>query len=553
MTHKKEQHEIATELEKVRAALEHDGIEPNKLLTDFYSHLDTDILHVTSIPAEELQNEEKRRIQAEIDRVQHESEIQRRREAILAERANKAKSELHEDAKKKQRLLQQKKDLIVLKARLEKENLQKSFSRVEKNLNKILTQRQAEVKSLYGDLVVADEQYGGARGRRWRVEWTKSPQPIQIKINCIRGLKDKIPVGRYAIMVSLYDRLGGHPMQWSTLEGARWGAATIPVAHSGKYFNSELKIDQSVFTVAPSKTQVQPGMVMTFELFLLRGSHAPTDVAVAWGAFPICDANFDIVAGPFKTPMLRGHMDPQIDRFERIEQLISADLDHWMANVYFDVVRLPRYLAGQKEYEVELQFSSGLLNSPDRVKTAESDTFDGEALPMQSDQLDEAAKPIEHDEQAELFAPKDGLRKRRITTGDNIPTPVLGSKQAQMGYDVDEDDKDEEKIESEWEKVEDEKGLYYKQHFLSPAYKFGQQVSALLPQNDRIRTILERAKPKRLSHLEQLERHKVTVVNEFMKSPQNVLGVGRQRMNYCMRVLWSELGLSQVLSKEDFL
>ena len=105
--------------------------------------------------------------------------------------------------KNKQRLLQQKKDLIVLKARLEKENLQKSFSRAEKNLNKILTERQAEVKSLYGDLVVADEQYGGARGRRWRVEWTKSPQPIQIKLNCIRGLKDKVPVGRYAIMVRI--------------------------------------------------------------------------------------------------------------------------------------------------------------------------------------------------------------------------------------------------------------------------------------------------------------------------------------------------------------
>ena len=131
-------------------------------------------------------------IQAELDRVQHESEIQRRREAILAERANKAKTELHEDAKNKQRLLQQKKDLIVLKARLEKENLQKSFSRAEKNLNKILTERQAEVQSLYGDLVVADEQYGGARGRRWRVEWTKSPQPIQIKINCIRGLKERL-------------------------------------------------------------------------------------------------------------------------------------------------------------------------------------------------------------------------------------------------------------------------------------------------------------------------------------------------------------------------
>ena len=54
-------------------------------------------------------------------------------------------------------------------------------------------------------------------------------------------------------MVSLYDRIGGHPMQWSNLDGSRWGTATLPVAHSGKYFNSELKIDQSVFTVAPSK------------------------------------------------------------------------------------------------------------------------------------------------------------------------------------------------------------------------------------------------------------------------------------------------------------
>ena len=58
-------------------------------------------------------------------------------------------------------------------------------------MNKVLVERQAEVQSLYGDLVIADEQYGGARGRRWRVEWTETPQPIQVKINCIRGLKDK--------------------------------------------------------------------------------------------------------------------------------------------------------------------------------------------------------------------------------------------------------------------------------------------------------------------------------------------------------------------------
>ena len=43
---------------------------------------------------------------------------------------------------------------------------------------------------------------------------------------------------------------------------------------------------------------------------------------------------------------------------------------------------MPRFLAGQKEYEVELQFSSGILNVPDRIKAAEDVTFDGEKVPL---------------------------------------------------------------------------------------------------------------------------------------------------------------------------
>ena len=37
-----------------------------------------------------------------------------------------------------------------------------------------------------------------------------------------------------------------------------------------------------------------------------------------------------------------------------------------------------RYYAGQKEYEVELQFSSGLTGHPDRLKTGWEDNRDGE-------------------------------------------------------------------------------------------------------------------------------------------------------------------------------
>ena len=48
----------------------------------------------------------------------------------------------------------------------------------------------------------------------------------------------------------------------------------------------------------------------------------------------------------------------------------------WDAPLHAFVSR--RYLAGQKEYEVELQFSSGMLAYPDRVDTGGEQYRDGE-------------------------------------------------------------------------------------------------------------------------------------------------------------------------------
>ena len=47
----------------------------------------------------------------------------------------------------------------------------------------------------------------------------------------------------------------------------------------------------------PSKTDVRPGMVLVFELFILRGKVSPTDKVVGWGVFPICDDKFNIIEG----------------------------------------------------------------------------------------------------------------------------------------------------------------------------------------------------------------------------------------------------------------
>merc|ERR1712142_1245361 len=54
-----------------------------------------------------------------------------------------------------------------------------------------------------------------------------------------------------------------------------------------------------------------------------------------------------------------------------------GDIDNWLCNLYFEVIKLPRYLGGQKEFEVELNFTSSLLGHPDRLFGAE-ESRDGE-------------------------------------------------------------------------------------------------------------------------------------------------------------------------------
>ena len=37
-------------------------------------------------------------------------------------------------------------------------------------------------------------------------------------------------------------------------------------------------------------------------------------------------------------------MDPGIDNFQTIEKLMATDLEHWLCNFYFEIIKLPRYL-----------------------------------------------------------------------------------------------------------------------------------------------------------------------------------------------------------------
>lgn len=342
--------------------------------------------------------------------------------------------------------------------------------------------------------------------------------------------------------------------------------------HEGNFHNVEMKVDQSVFTVLPAKASLRPGMVLAFELFLLRGSVLTTDRVVAWGVFPICDGRFDIIEGKYKCPMLRGSMDTDIDKYEKMEELMASDLDHWLCNLYFEAVKLPRYYAGQKEYEVELQFTSGLVSHPDRLKTGWEDNRDGEdPVPGSSSDLSSDHGPSQGVSQVSLTSTADSGRvsqrssrstksvdtKKGWFSGTTILSRVINHDQRKLKFDESSDEDDDAtstdpkdiyaiRKEKDFKGVPGMDGMFYKKYVSNPADAYYKRMFTMLP---RTRLLAPEKKQRQLTHLEQLEQHSFCVQPPFTGKGR-LAQKGRERLNYIARQFLAELGLSQWRSRE---
>jgi hypothetical protein len=231
---------------------------------------------------------------------------------------------------------------MLLQTRKQRDKLQAAFIKAESHMLQAVERRSGEVKTYYGDLQLSETRFSGHEGRKFRVDWSRSPQPIEVKLVRLCGLRDRVPAGKYVMTVSLYDRLGGNVMRWKRLRGQEWHGTTMPVPHDGRAKSVQLELDQSLYTTCPSEHSVRPGMVLLFELYLLRGASSRTDLSVGWGAFPLVGPDFRVVNGQFKLPLMRGAMPSEVESHHQIQQTIKHDLDNWLCNVYFEVVKKAR-------------------------------------------------------------------------------------------------------------------------------------------------------------------------------------------------------------------
>lgn len=545
--------------------LEIEKAELGEYLDEFEEGVKDEVVMLGQISLDEVQEEEKRLRDEHIEYLDQEAMRKRDQSEEILKREEEAKKRLAIVTKQKRDDIARREEILKQKEKLLMDRLHRAFRRAESQLTSTLESRKGEVKTFYGDLMLADGTYGGSKGRRWKVDWDKTPQPIQVKLKCLRGVRDKLPGGRYVLMVSLYNRLGGHVLRWSKLKGQMWGAATLPINHDGQFYNVEMKMDQSVFTVLPSKASLRPGMVLTFELFLLRGSILAKDRVVAWGSFPICDGQFDVIEGKYKCPMLRGEMDPMLDKHDKTEELMASDLDHWMSNLYFEIIKLPRYLAGQKEFEVELHFTSSMVGYPDRVRSAEEYRDGEKPLPgststMDSDEGSSASLSPTDSGTVEIrseataskvkLAHKDKKQEAQATTyGSRI---INKDKKLKMAIGESSDESDDELAELAIRKEEDFKavkgmpGMYYKQYQGKPVDIYHKKLYSMLPKTP---LLAPNIKKKKLTHVEKLEEHSFAVQPPFVGKGR-LARSNHEKLQYVGRQFLAELGLSQWRSRE---
>ncbi|XP_050999191.1 uncharacterized protein LOC127186970, partial [Acomys russatus] len=188
----------------------------------------------------------------------------------------------------------------------------------------------------------------------WKGKHSQLPR-LQIQIRCIRGLKDKAPQGSYLLRVSLLSHLGSCVSQWCQTEQLK--TRTRPIHHGGHFYDVGLYFHESLFVVLPQRNTVKPGWSFLFELVFLHETHVHNDLIMGWAVFPVCDNNFFTVEGKFKCPLLRGPYDQKLDSFRKIENLVCQDLDKWLCNLYFKVIKTPLHSDDQKSHESRRQLS----------------------------------------------------------------------------------------------------------------------------------------------------------------------------------------------------
>jgi hypothetical membrane protein len=294
---------------------------------------------------------------------------------------------LHEQrlAKERERVLQIRKNTEHASG-----EIQTYFNDVQGELSSRVKSRALEVFHQYGAAVLQPPSATVLDPES--VQWDNLNQQVEMIVLSIRGVRNKVPAGKYVLLVSKLTQLGGWNMPWSSrtarsrvpppchlhddnipysiraaceICNGKVGS-TVPIDFAGTMESHSMQFDSTLYTFMPPQTSIKPYQTLLFELVQLPSGTKKKPHTVAWGCFPTVNSTFNIVRGKFRVPLLRGCVRDDFRHYTTIQQHIQSDIENWFANLYFEVYPKPRVFFGRNEFELQSKAYSKLLRLEDR-------------------------------------------------------------------------------------------------------------------------------------------------------------------------------------------
>jgi len=272
----------------------------------FEEAVERDMVVVAEVGADEIDQEQRRIEEERIKNAKIEAEEFEKQRIEMMKLQEESKTELFHRNQVQAKELEKTEMEAILRARQRRAMLNKAFMKAEASLNSNLKAAGGFIETKYKEVMVDPKNRnpnlaGDSKAREFKVRWRSAPQLLNVRVELCRCLRDKISEGKYAVLCSVLDRIGGNVLEYQDKQRSRrWKRITAPKPHSGKYTDEALRFEENLMLVAPAKYVATPSMILLFELFLLKSKTFSHDQVLGWGVFPLLNNELDYNRGKFK-------------------------------------------------------------------------------------------------------------------------------------------------------------------------------------------------------------------------------------------------------------
>ena len=188
---------------------------------DFDTQADIDAIVLAEVDKSELDTENEKITQEIVKMKEEEKEKESKEEIELAELKIDTSNKLINERETVLRSIQKKYSDSIKNEAIKTKKIEEAFSDITKKLEDRLQMVKGKIKRNYNDLSISEKEERhnlshSIKQGSGNINWKKERPRVKLRIELARCMKDKLPKGRYAILCSILERIGGSSLKYET-------------------------------------------------------------------------------------------------------------------------------------------------------------------------------------------------------------------------------------------------------------------------------------------------------------------------------------------------